>query len=361
MTQSLLGTNPSRGVQIHAPRQELHGLLLLCRERAGGAVAAAVAAAGGPEHDLLEGEALGGDGGDGGVEHAAVQLAGEAHALAAEDGGDLDHGLDVVGAVEEGEALAEHREQDHAGRPDVDLGRLLGALEEDLGRAEAARAGAVGAARGPRVLLGEAGLLARRVQRVEGDGLLQAVLADLAVLVAEAGLRVRALALREAEVDEHAALLVGVVEEVGGLDVAVDDAPRVHGGEGGEEGAQVDARVVHVHSRVVFPEILVPEVGQDEEDLVGLAEGGDEGAYGGGCSQVVEKLEFVEDAGGRGSDVDLLDGDELRLPARRSGRVIQVRAGRGSERRRRPLAIVGVDVPAVDVVVVADIFGLVYS
>lgn len=73
----------------------------------------------------------------------------------------------------------------------------------------------------------------------------------------------------------------------------------------------------------------------------------------------MEKLELVEDAGGRGGDVDLLDGDELGLLAR-VGCGIGMRGG-GLERRRRPLPIVGVDVPVIDIVVVADVLGLVDS
>lgn len=79
------------------------------------------------------------------------------HAAPAEDAGDLDHGVDVVGRVEEGEAAGEDGEEDDAGGPDVDLGRLGGAFEEDFGGAEAPGAGSVGPFGGPGVLFAVAG------------------------------------------------------------------------------------------------------------------------------------------------------------------------------------------------------------
>lgn len=205
-----------------------------------------------------------------------MQQRARAHPPLAEDGGDLDHGVDVVARVEKGEALRQHGQQDHAHGPDVDLGRLRRAFEQDFGRAEAAGAGAVGAARGPRVVLGEGG---------DGGGVLCGVgVFDLGAaprrgLGADAVGRVGALALGEAEVDEHALLAVDVVEEVGGLDVAVDDAGFVHGFEGGEERGQVGLHVARVHAAEVLTEVLVLVVGKDGDDLVLVAEGGDEGAY----------------------------------------------------------------------------------
>ena len=86
-----------------------------------------------------------------------MQQAGRLQAPVAEDAGELEHGVDVVGRVEEGEAAGEHGEEDDAGGPDVDGGPLGGALEEDFGGAEAAGAGAVGAARGPGVVFGVRG------------------------------------------------------------------------------------------------------------------------------------------------------------------------------------------------------------
>lgn len=200
-----------------------------------------------------------------------MQLACELHPLGPKDGGDLDHGLDVVGAVEEGEPLTQDREEDHARAPDVDLGGLFSALEEYFWCAEATGSRAVGAPRGPRVDF-RVPRLRPRLDRGVGYGVLEAVFADLSVLVAETGLALCAFALGEAEVYEDPALLVRVVEEVGGLDVAVDNPLGVHRRERREEGFQVDAGVVDVHLGVVFAEVLVAEVGEDDEDLVGFAE-----------------------------------------------------------------------------------------
>ena len=80
------------------------------------------------------------------LEHAAVQDRTVAHPLYAENGRDLDDGFDVISRVEEGKALREDGEEDDAGGPDIDFGGLGGAFEEDFWGAEAAGAGAVGAA-----------------------------------------------------------------------------------------------------------------------------------------------------------------------------------------------------------------------
>ena len=218
-----------------------------------------------------------------------MQQGAGAHAPFAEDGRDLDHGVDVVARVEEGEALREHGQQDDAGGPDVDLARLRGALEQDLGGAEAAGAGAVGAARGPGVILGvggHGGVLGRvRVFDLQA--------APRGRLGADAVGSVGALALRKTEVDEHAPLAVDVIQEVGRLDVPVHDAFPVHGVEGGEEGGEVGLHVPGVHPAEVLAEVLVLVVGEDGDDLVLVAEGGNEGAYRAGVAKVVEELELV--------------------------------------------------------------------
>lgn len=183
------------------------------------------------------------------------------HALLAEDAGDLDHGVDVVGGVEEGEAAGQEGEEDDSRRPDVDLGGLRGAFEEDLGGAEAAGAGPVGAAGGAGVVFRVAG------RQADGGGVVVgllggvgerghvAVLADVAVFEAEAGLPVGALFFREAEVDEDAAPFGVVVEKIGGLDVAVEDAGAVDGVEGGEERVEVMAHVGDEEFTVVEAEV----------------------------------------------------------------------------------------------------------
>lgn len=133
------------------------------------------------------------------------------------------------------------------------------------------------------------------------------------------------------------------------------------GGEGGEEGAQVDDHVGHLHVAEVVPEVLVAEVGEDDDDLVRRAEGRDQGADGGAAAQVVEELNLVQDAHRGGRDVDLLDGDELGSSAGHLARVIAVLA---LQRRRRPLGglvLLLVVVPFVLVLVVLEIFGFVNS
>jgi hypothetical protein len=67
------------------------------------------------------------------------------HAFVAVYRGDFDHGLDVVGGIEEGEASGEDSEQDYTGGPDVDFGGLLGAFEEHFWGAETSCSGSVGA------------------------------------------------------------------------------------------------------------------------------------------------------------------------------------------------------------------------
>lgn len=111
----------------------------------------------GPLHDLLQQKPFFPDAGQRALEHGAVQLRASLHALLPEDGGDLDDRVDIVRRVEKGEALAQDGEEDDAGGPDVDFGRLSGAFEENFGGAKTSCAGSVGPARGPLVVFGIAG------------------------------------------------------------------------------------------------------------------------------------------------------------------------------------------------------------
>lgn len=61
------------------------------------------------------------------------------------------------------------------------------------------------------------------------------------VVEAEAGCPVGAFAFGEAEIDEDAVAGVGVVEEVCGFDVPVQNVLFVDGVEGAEEGAEIGA------------------------------------------------------------------------------------------------------------------------
>lgn len=234
-----------------------------------------------------------------------MQLGSLAHAFGSENSGDLYHGLDIVGAVEEGEPSRQDGEENYSGGPDVDFCSLFCALEQHLGGAKSPGAGTVGATRGTSVVLGVAGLRTAVGQVF----LAQSLAADVAQFMTQAGFGVGAFPLGEAEINEHAALGDGVVEEVRRFDVAVDDMVFVDEGEGGEEGAQVNGHVDDVHLAEVVAEVVVGKVREDGDDLIGAPEGGDEGADGGAVPQIVQEFQLVEDAGGGRGDVDLLDGD----------------------------------------------------
>lgn len=238
-------------------------------------------------------------------ERNAVQLTGQFHSPGPKKRSDLDHGLDVVGAVEEGKTAGEDGEQNDASGPNVKLGGLLGALEEDLGGAEAASACTVGTTRRSCVIFGVA-----MVRTAVGEhGALEAGATSGGVVMADAWLGVGAFALGEAKVNKHAAAGLGVVEKVGGLDVTVDDACLVGGFQSGEKAAHVDGHVLGSHGAEVVAKVVVAEVREDGDDLIGAAKSGDQRADSGTVFQVVEEFELVENALGRRSHVDLLDGD----------------------------------------------------
>ena len=141
MLQRLLGRQAPVRIQFEQFLQKRNGLQLGLAQRP-----LFLASTAGPDDDALEREALLADGLDVGLEDGAVHGGAGLHALLAEDAGDLDHGVDVVGRVEEGEAARQQGQQDHARGPDVDLGGLRRAFEEDFGGAEAAGSGSVGPA-----------------------------------------------------------------------------------------------------------------------------------------------------------------------------------------------------------------------
>ncbi len=271
MIQGLLRTQPLLGIELQQALQK--GNRLTLGPTQGTLLLVATA---GPHHDPLQREALLADGLDVGLEHGAVHGGAHLHALPAEDAGHLDHGVDVVGGVEEGEAARQQGQQDHARGPDVDLGGLRRAFEEHFWGAEATGAGPVGAARGPGVVFRVAGGEAGAVGLLggEGEGRHVALSSDVAVLEADAGLPVRALLFGEAEVDKDAAPFGVVVQEVGGFDVAVQDPGAVDGVKGREEGVEVVAHVGDEEVAVVEAEVEVAEVGQHGYYLVQMSEGG---------------------------------------------------------------------------------------
>ena len=95
------------------------------------------------------------------------------------------------------------------------------------------------------------------------------------------------------------------------------------------------------------------EVWQDGNDLVLVSERCDKWAHCFLVSQIVEKLEFIEDADRATCHVDLLDCDIARFPGLGS---------RGLTSRRVPLyAFFLVDIPIVLVLIVVEIFCLVHG
>lgn len=234
-------------------------------------------------------------------------------------------------------------------------GCLVGAFQQDFRRAEAPRAGAVGAARRPGVVF--------RVSRC-GEDSGGGVELGAVVGAARAGGAVGALALGQAKVHQHPAPAADVVQEVRRLDVAVQDAVGVHGGQGGEQRAEVHPHVRHGEVAEVLAEVDVAEVRQHRDHLVLVPEGGDERADGVAAAQVVEQLELVLDPVRRRGDVDLLDRHVLRASSRgeRTG-------GRGRGVARSPLLegrggpfrhVARLEVPVVVVGVVVEVLRLVH-
>lgn len=138
------------------------------------------------------------------------------------------------------------------------------------------------------------------------------------VLVTVARFCVLTLTLCQTKVYQHPLLRRGIIEEVCGFDIAVYDVVGVDCGKGSEQGAEVDGHVRDGHVAEVVAEVMMAEIGEDGDNLVGRAEGGDQGTDSRAVAEVIKELEFVEDAGGRGRDVNLLDCDKLLLSSRLS-------------------------------------------
>lgn len=128
-------------------------------------------------------------------------------------------------------------------------------------------------------------------------------------LVTETGFVIRTFSFGETKIDEDAPLGGRIVEEVGGLDISVENFVVVYTLESGEKLAKVYRDLRNGHVAEIGAEIPVTKVWEDGDDLVGVSEGGDQGAYRRALAEVVEELELVEDSGRAGGDVDLLDGD----------------------------------------------------
>lgn len=84
--------------------------------------------------------------------------------------------------------------------------------------------------------------------------------------------------------------MLWIVEEVGGLNIAVKNAVTVYGGQSSEETLEVDTHLRHLHTSEVVAEILMLEVRKDGNDLVLTAKGSDERTDGVGVFEVMEEF-----------------------------------------------------------------------
>ncbi|KAI3488755.1 hypothetical protein L1887_47096 [Cichorium endivia] len=299
------------------------------------------------------------DGGHVADKRAVVQHRTLLHAPLAKDGRNLQQRLDVVVRVEHGEASDEQRKQDHARRPNVDGHRLVLTLEQHFGRAEAPRTRSIRANGLTCIVEQIAHPLRRRVhgrdartqrtsdtvcaggrckpavvtardQAFDGrdttgkrlarleidrvDGTVD-LLGSVRMTWCGAGVVTLAAplggleAFGETKVAERAVTGGGIVEKVGGLDVAVHDAGVVYAVQGREEAAKVVLEVAEGHLLVVVAKVAVARVGHDGDDLVLGAEGGDEVGDVLCGAQILHDGELVEDALWTRCDVDLFEGD----------------------------------------------------
>ena len=137
----------------------------------------------------------------------------------------------------------------------------------------------------------------------------------------------------------------------------MEDTFLVHMRESSEEAAKVYLAIIDRHLSEVFPEIGMFEVWEDRNDLVGTTYGCDEGSYCFAIAQVFEEVEFVEDAGWRGCDVDLLDCYDLGTAAALNWEAVLTWGYPANALETLSL----VDVPSVVVFVVHKIFRFVDS
>lgn len=145
-----------------------------------------------------------------------------------------------------------------------------------------------------------------------------------------------------------------IVEEVCGLDIAVEDLVGMAAVKRREQRTQINRNIWDGHVPEVAPEIAMAEIGQDGNNLVGVPKSGDEGAHGGAVSQVIEEVELVEDARGGRSYINLLDGDIATLATRGAIGVLL-----SADRWRCPLCCLNLIFPVVVVVVVELVLSLV--
>ena len=80
-------------------------------------------------------------------------------------------------------------------------------------------------------------------------------------------------------------------------------------GESGEERAQIVPHVFHLELAKVISKVTMPEVGEDGNDLIMMAESSDKRTNGVGVLEIMEKLKLVENATRTACYVYLLDGN----------------------------------------------------
>src|SRR3954463_7662235 len=102
MLQRLISTGALRRIQLQTPSEKLHCDLLPLGQ------ALPRVATRTPQDNTLQTEAGAPNRRDRRLKHAAVQQTRSTHALLPKDGRDLNHGVHVVGRVEEGEAAREN-------------------------------------------------------------------------------------------------------------------------------------------------------------------------------------------------------------------------------------------------------------
>ena len=137
----------------------------------------------------------------------------------------------------------------------------------------------------------------------------------------------------------------------------MEDAFLVHMRECGEEAAKVYLAIIDRHLPEILSKICMLEVWEDSDDLVGTANGCDKGSDCFAVPQVFEEVEFIEDTGGGGCDVDLLDGNNLWTAAALQWKTVLAWCCPTGALKALSL----VDVPGVIVFIVHEVFGFVHS
>jgi hypothetical protein len=208
------------------------------------------------------------------------------HLFPAKNGRNLHERLNVVCRVEDRELVREDRHKHDPRRPDINRDRLIRALEEHLWCAEPSRARAVGLDGRPRIFLPEPDA---PVARLRALGRVVYCLLDCCCVASTRARSVQVRArrrsvlarrapwgvvpLRKAKIDEQAIAALVVEQEVGGLDVAVQDAAGVDVLEAAEKAGHVLLDLGWVHERVEVAEIVGAVEREDDHDLILIAEG----------------------------------------------------------------------------------------